>query len=151
MGMGSDMDRNTDTYRDTYWYADRATDMDMEWTQTGIRTGTWTGVRGCHTFNTPAPLLQELGLKNKIHTRTAVSWNTRKVMEHTGNHGTHGKSWNTREVMEHTGSLLSVLVAVTHTHPTIPSMFIPPQRLIRPPGCIYAHEIYCMDGSTHDE
>jgi hypothetical protein len=64
------------------------------------------------------------------------SWNTREIMEHTGNHGTHGKSWNTREIMEHTGSLLSVLVAVTHTHPTITSMFIPPQRLIRPPGCI---------------
>ncbi len=71
---------------------------------------------------------------------TAVLWNTREIMEHTGNHGTHGKSWNTREIMEHTGSLLSVLVAVTHTHPTIPNMFIPSQRLIRPPGCIYVHK-----------
>jgi hypothetical protein len=40
-----------------------------------------------------------LGLKNKIHTLTAGTWNT----------------WN----MEHAESLLSVLVAVTHTHPTI--------------------------------
>jgi hypothetical protein len=33
-------------------------------------------VKGCHTFNTPAPLLQELGLNNKLHTRTAVLWET---------------------------------------------------------------------------
>ncbi len=90
----------------------------------------------------------------------AGKWNTRD-MEHTDSHGTpgngtYGQPWNTRTAMEHTemehtDSLLSVLIVVTHTHPTIPSMFIPPQRLIRPPGCIYAHEFYCMDGSTHDE
>ncbi len=52
---------------------------------------------------TPAPLLQELGLKNKIHTRES------RNMEHTEygthgqpEHGTHG-IWNTRnmELTEH--------------------------------------------------
>ncbi len=41
---------------------------------------------------------------------------------------------------------LSVLVAVIHTHPTIPNMFIPSQRLIRPPGCIYVHKNHCWMG-----
>jgi hypothetical protein len=58
-------------------------------------------------------------------------------MEHM-EYGTHGQP-------EHGTSLLSVLV-VTHTHPTIQSMFIPPQRLIRPPGFNYAHETYCWMG-----
>ncbi len=73
------------------------------------------------------------------NTRTVGTWNTRNTE--------HPDSRN----MEHTELPTLSLEAVTHTHPTIPSMFIPPQRLIRPPGCIYAHEIYCMNGSTHDE
>ncbi len=76
----------------------------------------------------------------------AGTWNTRnkehtdsRNIEHTG-YGIHG-TWNTLN------SLLSVLKVVTHTHPTIQSMFIPPQRLIRPPGCNYSHETYCWMGS----
>jgi hypothetical protein len=37
------------------------------------------------------------------------------IMEHTES-----------RIMEHTESLFSVLKVVTHTHPTIPNMFIPP-------------------------
>ncbi len=53
-------------------------------------------------------------------------------------YGTHTES----RIMEHTrkavlrnthGSLFSVLKVVTHTHPTIPSMFIPPLKVDQAP------------------
>jgi hypothetical protein len=44
-------------------------------------------------------------------------------------YGTHTES----RIMEHTESLFSVLKVVTHTHPTIPSMFIPPLKVDQAP------------------
>ncbi len=87
------------------------------------------------TFNTPAPLLQELGLNNKInythgkpyygklHTRTAVLWK----------------------------AIFSVLKLVTHTHPTMPNMFISLLKVDQALGSIYEAEIHCINESTHDE
>ena len=36
-------------------------------------------VWGWHTFNTPAPLLQELGLNNKLHTRDSRNIDNRNI------------------------------------------------------------------------
>ncbi len=65
---------------------------------------------------TPAPLLQELGLKNKIHTHESRNDMHRGKPEHmesrnTRKAGTHGKP-------EHYTHLLSVLV-VTHINPVV--------------------------------
>ena len=59
----------------------------------------------------------------KLHTRTAVLWK----------------------------AIFSVLKLVTHTHPTIPNMFISLLKVDQALGSIYEAEIHCINESTHDE
>ncbi len=99
---------------------------------------------GRHTFNTPAPLLQELGLNNNIHTWTAVLWNTREIMEHTGNHGTHGKSGTHRKPTLSLGSCYPYTSNNTkYVHNTL--------KVDQATRLYLCTQKPLLDGSTHDE
>ncbi len=74
----------------------------------------------------------------------AGTWNTLD-MEHTDSHGTHGhgthgQPWNTRTAYSKSWLLLPI-----HTQ-QYQACSYHPKGLIRPPGCIYAHEIYYWMG-----